>query len=146
MDYYFDNTLPINIILENKFKKTLNLSKKNTTKEIIKKEKYPYHKQFRKYQLTRLALFINKIFNYEPELVRLIGFIHDKNYESIVPLPLNDRRPLRRNACIGLMDEFTFGRDYYCVCNSCDPYGCYMLKPYRIGDKLSIKLKKHFYS
>lgn len=157
MDYYFDNRLPIEYLINNKFKLNQenivipSIKTKSNTKTIIKKntkKKYQYHKQFRKYQLIRLTLFLNKIFNYEPELIRIIGFIHDNNYESIVPIPnnniLNERRPIRRNACIGFIEPIIETQDFYCICSSCDPYGYYMLQPYRIGDKLQDKLYKYF--
>ena len=80
---------------------------------------------------------------YEPELVILIAFLHDLNYQSILPLPSDERRPIRRNACLGLFkSELYDDDDFNCMCVSCDPYGEYMLKPYRIEDKLIKKLEK----
>lgn len=99
-------------------------------------------KNHRKYEVIRLGLFIKKIIEYEPELAINIAFLHDLNYESITPLPKNDRRPIRRNACLGLFRAEYYDRDdFYCVCISCDPYGSYMLKPYRIENSLKEKLK-----
>lgn len=114
-------------------------SKKSKYNQVVELKKY-----HRNYEVIRLALFINKIMNYEPELVIMIAFIHDLNYQSVVPIPknLDVRRPVRRNACLGLFKpDFYDKDDFYCACISCDPYGEYMMKPYRIENKLFDKLK-----
>ncbi len=100
-------------------------------------------KNHRKYHVIMLGLFINKIMQYEPELVVLIAYLHDLNYTSLLPMPPDERRPIRRNACLGLFKPELYDRDdFYCVCVSCDPYGEYMLKPYRIENKLREKINK----
>ena len=111
------------------------MSKKNN--QVVK-----LNKTHRKYHVIKLALFINKIMQYEPELVILIAYFHDLNYASLLPMPSDERRPIRRNACLGLFKPELYDRDdFYCVCVSCDPYGEYMLKPYRIENKLREKIR-----
>ena len=111
------------------------MSKKNN--QVVK-----LNKTHRKYHVIKLALFINKIMQYEPELVILIAYMHDLNYASLLPMPSDERRPIRRNACLGLFKPELYDRDDFdCVCVSCDPYGEYMLKPYRIGGKIIEKIR-----
>lgn len=132
MNYYYDNEISINRLLDIKFNK------------LYKTNYNAFSKPYNNYQLIKLSLFIKKIYNYEPGLVILIGYIHDINYQSIITIPKDIRRPLRRNACIGLINEYKFDNGFYCICNSCDPFGTYLLRPYRISKQLLKKINKNY--
>ena len=116
---YLINTQSINKIINNKF----DLDSKNTEK--IKN----------KYSNIILFLFIRKLYNYEPGIVRLIGLFHDYNYQYLIIYSYSNERPIKLGRCMG---------DYYinnnnvdsCICSSCDPDSYNLLKPYRISHRL----------
>lgn len=133
-DSYYNYDLPVQTLISKKFK----------LKPILKK----IHK---KYYLIKLTLFIKKIWNHEPNLVIIISQIHNYNYSTVVNLSsLKFRRPIRMNACLGYFDfkdninnsdsESDDERLYGCHCQSCDIYGSYLLKPYRIPKKKFYKM------
>lgn len=128
-DSYYNYDLPIQTLISRKFK----------VKPILKKK-------HRKYHLIRVTLFIKKIWDYEPNLVILICQIHNYNYSTIVELSsIKLRRPIRMNACISDFDYEENNSDseassYDCHCQSCDIYGSYLLKPYRISKKNIYKI------
>ena len=116
---YLINSKSINNIIKKKFKLTL-------------KEKE--NRNSRKWNVL-LYLFLKKIYNYEPGIVRLIGLFHDYNYQYLTNMMYFNERPSKMGRCMG---------DYYinnddtdnCICSNCDPDGFNLLKPYRICHRL----------
>ena len=125
-DSYFNYDLPVQTLINKKFKLTPQITKKH-----------------KKYYLIRLSLFMKKIWNYEPNIVIIISQIHNDNHSSIIDLfSIDIRRPIRMNACVGNYENIHLNSDYNsgdeeyslygCSCESCDIYGFGLLKPYRI--------------
>lgn len=119
---YLINTLSINDIINKKFNLCLTKKKEKTKKNS-------------KYYNIMLYLFLEKLYNYEPGIVRLIGLFHDYNYQYLTMSIYSNERPIKLGRCMG---------DYYinnddvdsCICSSCDPNGFNLLKPYRIYHRL----------
>ncbi len=88
-----------------------------------------------------------KIWFYEPYLVINIAEIHDLNHMYTLNIANIDfRRPVRRNACVGIIEMTTdlcedSENNYYCKCESCDIYGYWRMEPYRVKEKLLQKIK-----
>ena len=155
---YYDYNLPIDILINNKFK---------------------IANKYNKYDLIELFLFIKKIWDYEPNIVFIINQFHNVNYSYIVDFyEVNIRKPIRMNACCYYDDNFNnnFKNNFkkvsklednfkkvskleeeddeydeydeyglalsICSCTSCDLYGYYLLKPYRINKLTLLKLVK----
>lgn len=143
---YFDYNLPIDKLINNKFKLS-----------------YKYNK----YDIIKLFLFIRKIWNYEPHLLIIISQIHNYNYSNIIDFYKVDiRKPIRMNDCCYYDYEFQNKKQKYiinigntdetedeseqeddnefqlsiCSCVNCDLYGYYLLKPYRINKITLLKL------
>jgi hypothetical protein len=125
-DSYFNYDLPVQTLINKKFKLTPQITKKH-----------------KKYYLIRLSLLMKKIWNYEPNIVIIISQIHNDNHSSIIDLfSIDMRRPIRMNACVGNYEDIQLNSDYNsndvenslyeCDCESCDIYGSSLLKPYRI--------------
>ena len=87
-----------------------------------------------KYHSVLLYLFLQKIYNYEPGIVRLIGFFHDYNYQYLTMSAYLNERPSKLGRCMG--DYYINNNPEYCICSTCDPDGYYLLKPYRICYRL----------
>jgi len=81
-----------------------------------------------------LYLFLQKLFDYEPGIVRLIGFFHDYNYRYLTTLSYINERPLKLDKCMG--DYYINNNPDYCICSNCDPDGYNLLQPYRICHRL----------
>ena len=108
-----------------------NINKKHTT-SLTKQTK----NKSNKYNNILLYLFLQKMYNYEPGIVRLIGLFNDYNYQYITIFPYLYEKPIKLARCMG---------DYYinnnsdcdnCICSNCDPDGFNLLKPYRISHRL----------
>ena len=121
MDYLI-TTKSINKIVNKKFKLNKSLTDKTEN-------------QTNEYNNILLYLFLQKLYNYEPGIVRLIGLFHDYNYQYLSIFPYLYEKPVKLTRCMG---------DYYinngdidsCICSSCDPDGFNLLKPYRICHRL----------
>ena len=116
-EVYLINSLTINNIISKKFNLTDKMKKKG------------------KYNNILIYLFLQKIYNYEPGIVRLIGFFHDHNYKYLIMHSYSNERPIKLGRCMG--DYYINNNDIdNCICSNCDPDGYNLLKPYRICHRL----------
>ena len=119
---YLINTESINDIINKKF---------NLCSTEIKEKT----KNNSKYYNILLYLFLQKIYNYEPGIVRLIGSFHDYNYQYLTMSPYLNEKPVKLGRWMG--DYYINNEDVdSCICSSCDPDGYNLLKPYRICHRL----------
>ena len=88
-----------------------------------------------KFHNILIYLFLQKLYKYEPGIVRLIGLFHDYNYQYLTISIYPNERPIRLGRCMG--DYYIDNNDVdSCICSNCDPDGYNLLKPYRICHRL----------